>query len=382
MLGEITADQAAEVLGSAADEGDLVFDGIMVHAEGCLSLKMRAAGNRRGLPYRFSLVIPLSRSPAHFQTCRIRDVSEIPPVSRKPSTRIGDGAPAVVLEEMQKHFPVMDFIVRGDDIRKPTDWRIHEDKHSIVVHLSGHMSRLETELDGFGGSKGAALPGEIWTVPAERQYASHACGKTIEYAVIMLQPHAKDILLGSAAGRLDIKPLAGVRDDFLHHAVRQMIAAMRAASDVSDMLAQSLSHSISLHLLSLLALDGLGAAVSKVTGPLLNKLTVRRLRDHIHDRLDERLTLEELAKIAGMTTHQFLVAFRKAFSSTPGQYIIQQRLRSAQNMLLNTRKDITTIALECGFSSHSHLTASFTKQVGCSPSIFRTTARKFQIPLW
>lgn len=275
----------------------------------------------------------------------------------------------------------MDFIVRGDDIRKPTDWRIHDEKHAIVVHLSGHMSRLETELDGFGGSTGAALPGEIWTVPAERQYASHACGKIIEYAVILLQPDAKDTLLGSAGGRLDIKPLAGVRDDFLHHAVRQLIAAVRAADDVSDILAQSLSQSISLHLLSSHGPNGLSAGVTKETGHLLSQRTARRLREHIHDRLDERITLEELAKLAGLTSHQFLIAFRKAFSSTPGQYIIQQRLRNAQTMLLNTRKDITTIALECGFSSHSHLTASFAKQVGCSPSTFRATARRFQIPI-
>jgi AraC family transcriptional regulator len=303
-------------------------------------------------------------------------------MARKTSTRIGDGEPAVVLEEIQRHFPALDVTFRGDDIRKPTDWQIHDPRHSIVVHLGGHMDCLETELDGFGGSTGGALPGEIWTIPAERNYASHACGKSIRYAVLRLRPNARDIVHGASDGRLDIKPVAGVRDDFLHHAVRQLIAAMRCGDDVSDMLAQSLSQSISLHILRSLAPGGPLKGMGKETGPVLSPRIARRLREYISDRIDERISLEELAKLADITTHQFLIAFRKAFASTPGQYIIQQRIRHAQRLLLNTRKDITTIALESGFSSHSHLTSSFTKQSGCSPSVFRASARQFQIPIY
>lgn len=301
-------------------------------------------------------------------------------VSLNRSTRIGDGAPAVVLQEVRKHFPSLDVIHRGDDIRKPTDWRIHDTQHSIVVHLGGHMSRLETELEGFGGSVGAALFGEIWSVPAERRYASHAVGKTIEYAVLRLHPDAHDIIRDSSGGRLDIKPVAGVRDEFLLHAVRQMLSAMNASDDVSAILAESLSQTISLHVLRTLAPGGPVTHMVKDHGPVLSPGIRRRLRDHIHDCLDERITLEGLAKLADLTTHQFLIAFRKAFDCTPGQYIIQQRIRIAQHLLLHTRKDITAIALECGFSSHSHLTATFTKRLGHSPSAFRLSARRFEIP--
>jgi len=57
---------------------------------------------------------------------------------------------------------------------------------------------------------------------------------------------------------------------------------------------------------------------------------------------------------------------QEAFT-TPGQYIIRQRLRRAQHQLASTRRDITSIALDCGFSSHSHLSASFARHLGCTP---------------
>lgn len=307
-------------------------------------------------------------------------------VPRKSQTRIGDGAPAVVLEEVRKSFPGLAVTYRGDDIRQPTDWRIHEDSHAIVVHLGGHMDWLETELDGTGGSTGSALPGEIWTVPARRRYASHACGRSIAYAALQLDPLDDGLATGKAPTLRDIMPVAGLRDDFLHHATRQLVQAMQAGDDVSAMLAESLSQTIRLHVLRSYAPGGplrdIDSLHAKTSGPVLTPSLCRRLRDHIIARLDERLTLRDLAALAGMTTHHLLIAFRKAFGSTPMAYIIQQRIRQAQRLLLHSRKDITSIALESGFSSHSHLTASFSKLVGCSPKVFRESARRFQIPVW
>lgn len=307
-------------------------------------------------------------------------------VPRKPQTRIGDGTPAVVLAEVRKDFPGLVVTYRGDDIRQPTDWRIHEDSHSIVVHLGGHMDWLETELDGSGGSTGSALPGEIWTVPARRRYASHACGRSIEYAALQLDPLDEGLATDNAPALHDIVPVAGMRDDFLHHATRQLVLTMQARDDVSSMLAESLSQTIRLHVLRSYAPGGPARGIdslrAKDRGPILTQSQCRRLRDHIIARLDERLTLRDLATLVGLTTHHFLIAFRKAFGSTPMAYIIQQRIRQVQRLLLHSRKDITSIALESGFSSHSHLTACFSKLVGCSPKVFRESARRFQIPVW
>lgn len=301
-------------------------------------------------------------------------------VAASNKTQIGDGASALVLEEAQYCWRGLDVTFRSDDIRKPTDWRIQSSHHSVVVHLAGRMDRLETEVDGAGGSTGSALPGEVWSAPAERSYASHACGKTINYAVFRVQADFQDQILPVSRGRQDLRVVAGRLDRFLHQATLQLHHAVCSSDDVSAIFAESLSQTIGLHILHSLAptTEPQTAKLSYIPG-LTNSIS-RRLRERIHDNLEERIRITDLAEIAELTTHQFLIAFKRTFGITPAQYIIQQRLRAAQRQLLSTRKDITTIALDCGFASHSHLTSCFSQHLGCSPSTYRNSAKQFSIP--
>jgi len=157
-------------------------------------------------------------------------------VTRLSATHIGDGRPAIVLKEFRREWPGLDVTFRSDDITRPTDWRIHDRRHAVVVHLGGAMRRLETELDGFGGSTGPALPGEVWTAPAERKYASHACGDQIHYALMILDPTAHDRIRGATNGRCELAPLAGVRD---HGSMKRTGDVVGSASTPADSGAQS-----------------------------------------------------------------------------------------------------------------------------------------------
>jgi len=292
---------------------------------------------------------------------------------RSVSTHIGDGQPAILLDEFHRHWPGLDLYYRNDDIRRPTDWRISDKRHTTIVHLAGHMDYLETELEGAGGSHGPAIPGEIWTVPAEHHYASHARGQQIQYAILLFDPCMDNYLPELKLGWREICPLAAKRDNFLHTATMRLLSAAREPDDLSEMLVQTLYHSILLHMVK-----GRGATDSDLPGaknkrPQLDAASCRKLREFISNHLCDSIRLDHLAKITGMTTHQFLVAFRRAFGTTPGQYILDQRIRCAQQQLIESKKDITAIALDSGFSSHSHMTACFSKRVGCNPKSYRQT---------
>ena len=96
-----------------------------------------------------------------------------------------------------------------------------------------------------------------------------------------------------------------------------------------------------------------------------------RLREYIDSRLDRAVRLGELASVTGLRVHDFLRAFRASFGTTPAQYVLEQRVGRARWLLKSTRKDITEIALETGFSSHAHLSMTFRKRVGMPPAAFR-----------
>ncbi len=279
-------------------------------------------------------------------------------------TGIGDGAPPFVSAESLLRSERIEVVFRRDNIQRPTDWHIHDSRHSAVIHLGGRMDCLETELEGRGGSFGTAFPGEVWTVPAERRYASHAHGGEIEYALIRIAP-------GTDRRERDFVPLAAHRDDFLHREVRRLRRTGEKDDDVSTMETDSILAGMRRHFEKGF---GIGTAPRSKPGPRLDHARLRALRRRIRDRLGTRLALDDLASFSGMGTHHFLEAFREAFGESPAQYIIGQRLREARRLLATTRRDLTDIALDCGFSSHSHFSATFRRRLGTSPSEYRAKA--------
>ena len=281
---------------------------------------------------------------------------------RQMPQRIGSGAPAVVRSQTRSEWPEMVLHYARESIRRPTDWEIREDRNVIIVHLGGEMKELETQLDGRCGSVGPATPGEIWSIPSGRDYASYALGGEIEFAVLYLTSSTQ-------SDGVEIELLSGVRDDALYKMVRRLVRRSGEDSDTAQMESETLVESISSHIYSqhLVA----GSAKHEIPAKQLNSLQARMIREYVWENLTERLTVSGISTLLDMTPHDLLTAFREVFNTTPAQYVIAQRLRRAQWLLLYTDWEITRIALESGFSSHSHLTSTFKSRLGYPPSRFR-----------
>jgi len=86
-------------------------------------------------------------------------------------------------------------------------------------------------------------------------------------------------------------------------------------------------------------------------------------------------TLTELAKKVASSPFHLTRMFHKQVGAALHRYQLRTRLARAIDLLLDTRIDITTIALDLGFSSHSHFTASFRQMIGLPPLKFRETVR-------
>ncbi len=251
------------------------------------------------------------------------------------------------------------------NIRAPTNWAIRSSNDTIIVHLAGRMTFLETEVDGRGSSLGAAVPGEVWTVPAGVEYASQAKGDVIDFAVLTAPAMSNNADSNGFALR------AGHADHALLRALERLRSTMDQHDDASRLDVASTTCEIWEHV----------HAVYTATTPVspathsLNSANATLVRDYVFENLDTQITLDRLSSLVSQTTHQFLISFRESFGMSPGQYIIKERLRAAQRYLLHTSWDITTIALRCGFSSHSHLTSTFSRRMSMTPRAFRQRYR-------
>ncbi|WP_176593771.1 helix-turn-helix domain-containing protein [Sphingobium sp. EM0848] len=98
---------------------------------------------------------------------------------------------------------------------------------------------------------------------------------------------------------------------------------------------------------------------------------VRRVTDHIDRQLDTALVTEDLATVAQLSTGHFCRAFKTSLGETPHAYIIRQRIRRAQWLMLKTRDTLSQIAYACGLTDQAHLTRLFRRIVGTTPMSWR-----------
>jgi len=109
--------------------------------------------------------------------------------------------------------------------------------------------------------------------------------------------------------------------------------------------------------------------------PDLAPFNLRRVQEHIDSRLAERITVEELASVAGLSRGYFSRAFHAATGESPHQFILARRLAEARQRLDDGAGDLAHLAIQTGFSSHAHLTTAFGQAFGMTPQAYRRLRR-------
>ncbi len=93
---------------------------------------------------------------------------------------------------------------------------------------------------------------------------------------------------------------------------------------------------------------------------------VRRSREYLEEHVEENVTLEALARFAGLSAFHLCRVFRKAVGMTPHAYQTQVRVRRAKSLLM-AGLPITLAAAQAGFYDQAHLTRHFKRIVGLTP---------------
>jgi AraC-like DNA-binding protein len=96
-----------------------------------------------------------------------------------------------------------------------------------------------------------------------------------------------------------------------------------------------------------------------------------RAKDLADARYFEALTVEDMARAAGLSRAHFSREFRRAFGETPHAYLLTRRLERAAGLLRGTDRSIADICLSVGLTSLGSFTTSFTRTYGLSPAAYR-----------
>ena len=95
------------------------------------------------------------------------------------------------------------------------------------------------------------------------------------------------------------------------------------------------------------------------------------VRRYIDEHFKESITLDQLAELAHINKYYLVHAFRKAYGTSPINYLISRRIQESRFLLTNSNHSLSQIARILGFSSLSYFSQSFHRTEGVSPMEYR-----------
>lgn len=111
----------------------------------------------------------------------------------------------------------------------------------------------------------------------------------------------------------------------------------------------------------------LSVPVFESTNPIIKRVTEFTIMN-----LAEELTLEDLARIAKVSTFYLCRLYKKELGLSPMKWLWFQRTMAAGAFLMTDRNfSLTDIAFSCGFTSSAHFSRLFKSTYGLTPSQYR-----------
>lgn len=164
--------------------------------------------------------------------------------------------------------------------------------------------------------------------------------------------------------RVELIPQVVIQDGLIYQIGLALQAELRSQHSNGRLYAETMANSLAVHLLRHYSTQ------EQRTVNCKGKLSQRELRlvlDYINDYLEHELSLSELAAIAQLSQYHFCRAFKQTIGVSPHQYVIQQRVERAKQVLKQGEMTIGEAAIACGFTHQSHLHRHFKRLIGVTP---------------
>jgi len=254
---------------------------------------------------------------------------------------------------------------------------IHEYAEGRVLHslLYENETRLTVNLEEVGGqteprlkqNKSCGLdhkPNHMAIIPEGMHLWGYASSlRYCRYGILLFDMEA----LGERLGEdIDTRSFEAPRLRFTDArvlALVRMLVAIPHGDASSCLLGDSLTAAV-------FALLSSGQQTPSRAGQLAS-WQLRRVQEYMRTQLPRQIALEEVAGMVGQSQWHFCRAFKASTGLSPYQWQLQERLNLVRAQLLHSDATLETIAKETGFADAAHLSRTFKRHCGQSPSLWR-----------
>jgi transcriptional regulator GlxA family with amidase domain len=98
---------------------------------------------------------------------------------------------------------------------------------------------------------------------------------------------------------------------------------------------------------------------------------IRRVQDNLHERFHEPVTVESMAREAGMSTRNFTRRFKQATGEPPLAYLHKLRIECAKHLLETDFKSVQEVCFEVGYEDQPHFRNLFKRHTGLTPTEYK-----------
>jgi AraC family transcriptional regulator len=246
-------------------------------------------------------------------------------------------------------------------------WHFRQPELALFWFTNG-AERLQATVEGREVS--CIFPGKsrLAIIPAETEIQGEwDVASVLDYTVVFLDPTLMSDRLQTAI----TVPTIGFEHDGLVRSLAEICREASSRDGFFDLMAEGWAIQALAHISRI---SEKGAASKHPVRGGLPAHSLRRIEDFVDANLGERISLDDLSAIAGLSKRHFVRAFQESMGTSPYNYVLGLRIEDAKQRLLRTAESITEIALATGFAHAQHFSTSFRKATGEAPSSFRQRA--------
>jgi AraC family transcriptional regulator len=240
--------------------------------------------------------------------------------------------------------------------------------HEVNVAISGGLTTEKISAVGVR-VRTTGDPGGLCITPAG-QSISAVWNKPLDNLGIMLDPSMIDRAAAENGfpNGFEFREVYKESDPLIQHLGLALLAEADAATPAGRLFSDSLIQTLTLHLLNNY---GTSKPVPKSVTGGLSGYKLRRVKEFINENLEEDLGLAEISAVADLSQFHIARAFRKSTGVTPQQFLMQQRIERAKELLSKKDLPIVEVSLRSGFKNQSHFTSLFRKFTTLTPKVWR-----------
>ncbi|MEO7674013.1 MAG: AraC family transcriptional regulator [Pyrinomonadaceae bacterium] len=238
--------------------------------------------------------------------------------------------------------------------------------HEVNVAINGALVTEKVSATGKRITRGGS--GNLCITPAGQAISAY-WDKPLENMGFSFDPQfvTKTATENHFSPNFEFTEIFEKQDALIQNIGLTLLDEAESTTPSGQLFTDSLIQTLTLHLLS----NYSTAKTGQIVNGGLSGYKLRRVKEFIVENLEEDLSLSELAAEAELSQFHFARAFRKTTGVTPQQYVMQQRIERAKQLLSKAELPIVEISLLTGFKNQSHFTTLFRKFTKLTPKTWR-----------